>query len=268
MKCVIATALALGGLAAGPMFAANGILIVEKSTTGGAATSNQIQIEANRMRVESTGATGGKQVVIFDGARGVLMMIDDAKKTYTEVTREEADKLGSQMSDMMAQMQQQLQSLPPEQRAQVEAMMKGRTGGAGMPGAPVKTEYRKAGKGQAGKWACDRYEGFQADKKTSEVCTVDPKVLGFTEADFAVSKQLQEFFGKLVPQMRGQMFAIGNAAEQGFDGVPVRRMMTIAGREVTSEITDISRTSFADTSYAAPAGYTKESMMGGRGRGR
>jgi hypothetical protein len=266
MKRVIVTVAALVlGSGAAARHAANGVLIVEKSTAAGTSATNQIQIEPNRMRVETTAATGSKQVVVFDGARGVLMMIDNTGKTYTEVTRDEAETLGAQMSDAMAQIQKQLESMPPAQRAQVEAMMKGRMGGAG---APPKIQYRKAGTGQVGKWTCDRYDGYEADKKTIEVCTVDPKVLGFTDADFAVSRQLADFFGKLVPQMRGQMFAIGDAEQQGFEGVPVRRVMTIGGREVTSEITDISRQSFDDAGYAPPAGYTKRPFMAGPGRGR
>jgi hypothetical protein len=154
--------------------------------------------------------------------------------------------------------------MPPEQRAQVEAMMKGRMGGAAAPARP-KVQYRKGGSGTVGKWTCDKYEGYEGDRKTSEICTVDPKVLGFTVADFAVSQQLVEFFRKLIPQMANQMFTLGSMEQQGFSGVPVRRTFTIAGREVTSEITDVSRQTFADATYAPPAGYQKTAFgPGGR----
>ena len=60
------------------------------------------------MRAESTDPRGEKTVVIFDGTRQVLTMIDTEKKTYTEMTKEDAEKLGAQMSGMMAQIQKQI----------------------------------------------------------------------------------------------------------------------------------------------------------------
>ena len=183
-------------LAAAPLFAADGVLIVEKTTTSGNTKTNQIQIEKERMRAESD-----TQTVVFDGTKQVLWLINDGRKSYSEMTKADVDRMGGQLNDAMAKMQEQLKSLPPEQRAQIEAMMKGR----GMPGmaggaAAPKTEYRKTGTDKVGAWTCDKYEGTRGGQKVTELCTVDPKVLGLAMSDFQVSKQLVEFFGKLVPQ--------------------------------------------------------------------
>jgi hypothetical protein len=259
--------------------AADGLLIVQKTSSGGGAPqTNQIQIENKRMRAESSGATGGKTVVMFDAGKEVLTMVDADKKTYSEITKADVDALGAQMagaqsqiSAAMAQMEQQLKNMPPEQRAQVEAMMKGRMGGAGRSGAAAgapKIQYRRAGTATVGKWTCDKYDGFEGEQKTAEVCTVDPKALGFAAADFEVTKQLMAFFKKLMPQMANQMFSIGTPEEQGFSGVPVRQMMTVGGRQVTTEISEVSRQTFADSVFQVPAGFQKTDFMGGRGRGR
>jgi hypothetical protein len=191
-------------------------------------------------------------------------MVDHEKKTYTEVTQQEAEQLGAQLAQAMAQMKKQMDAMPPERRAQMQEMMS-RMGA----GAPTKPTFKKAGTATVGKWTCDRYEGFEGEKKTSEVCTVDPKVLGFTQADFAVSQQKTEFFKKIVPQMATQMFSLGSVEQQGYSGVPVRSLFTVAGKEIVSEITEISRQSFTDASYAVPDGYTKQAFGPvGRGRGR
>jgi len=248
--------------------AADGVQIVMKVTSdGGAAQSSQVQIDGRRMRVEGFGDRGDKQIAVFDGTKKVMMLIDDGKKTYVEMTEADVEAIGSQMSGMMAQMQQQMQNMSPEQRAQMESMMKGR--GMQMPGAPAaKIQYTKTGTGTVGKWTCDKYEGTSGGQKVSEVCAVDPKKLGFTAADFEVSRELAAFFSKIIPMGGMPMFSVGSAADQGFAGVPVRSVSTVAGRQVTSEITDISRQTFPDSSFQAPAGYQKQSMMDGRGRGR
>jgi hypothetical protein len=248
--------------------AASGLLIVEKTTVGDKPQIHQIQIESTRMRTESSGANGEKQVMVFDGTKQVLDIIYLDKKTYTEMTKDDVEKMGGQLSDAMAQMQKQMANLPPAQRAQMEAMMKGRMGGAGAAAAP-KVQYKKTGTDTVGKWTCDKYEGFDNGQKTSEVCTVDPKVLGFAASDFEISRQLGEFFKKMMPASAGQMFSLGTVADQGFSGVPVRRTFTIGERQVTTEITEVSRQNFPDSSYAVPAGFEKQAFGAmGRGRGR
>ena len=246
------------GAAAGvlPGGAADGVLIVQRTTTGGGAPqTSEVQIEKNRMRTEVTDQSGGKQVVVFDGAKQTMYMIDVGKKTYSEITKADID----QMSDMMAQMKAQLAALPPEQRAMAESMMKGR---GGAMGAAAKTEYKKVGTDKVGKWTCDKYEASRNGQKTSDLCTVDPSALGFTAGDFTVTQQFMEFFGKLLPQAADQAFGLGQASQQGFSGVPVR---VVAGN-TTTEVTEASRQTFADSLFAVPAGFQKIDMMGGGGR--
>jgi hypothetical protein len=254
-------------LAAWPLQAADGVLIIEKTTSGGNTQTNQIQIEKDRMRAETVGQAGEKQTVVFDGVKQVLWLINNGRKSYSEMTKADVDRLGGQMSDAMARLQEQLKSLPPEQRAQMEALMKGR----GMPGGsgaqPAKTEYLKTGTDKVGNWPCDRYEGRSNNQKTSELCTVDPQTLGFAMADFQISKQLMEFFRKLAPQGADSMFSIGTG-DQGFSGVPVRRVsFNVNGqRQSITELSEISRQTFPASTFEVPAGFQKEAFGGGRGR--
>ena len=254
-------------VAAAPARAAEGVLIAQKMTNAsGTVTTHQIQIEKTRMRAETAGASGHKQTLIFDGAAQVMRMIDDEAKTYNEMTKAEFDQMGARLSGAMAQMQEQMKNMPPEARKQMEAAMQGR----GMPGAAeAVTEYKKTGTDKVGKWTCDKYEGTRGGEKVSEVCTVAPATLGFTAADFDVTKQMAEFFAKLVPQGADQLFRIGAATANGFSGLPVRTVTFTGGKPAgTTEMTDAGRQNIPDSTFAVPAGYTKRDMMGGRGRGR
>ena len=238
--------------------AQNGVLIVQKISTGSGQMNNQVQITKNRMRAEMADASGTQRAVIFDGAREVMLIVNADRKSYNEITRADVDRLAAQMQDMMAK-------VPPEMRAKVEAMMKGR--GMGVA-APAKTEFRKAGSDKTAKWTCDKYDGYQNGQKTSEICTVDPSVFGLSMADFAVTQQFVEFFEKLMPQAAGQIFGLGQAQAQGFSGFPVKSSSTVGGGTTTTEVTDVSRQTFPESVFAAPAGFQKETfpMLGGRGR--
>lgn len=256
-----AAALAVAGFCASPLHAAEGVLIVERTVAGDTTRTSQMQIERERMRAEMTAPSGGTQIVIFDGPQQVMRMISVDRKTYTEMTKADADRMGAQVGAAMAGMKEKLASLPPEQRAKMEAMM-ARVGGAGaMMGGAAKPEYRRAGTDKAGKWTCDKYEGFRNGEKISEVCTVDPKALGLTMADFEISKQVAAFFEKMLPQAADQIFAMGTPEAQGFSGVPVRRINYSGGKvQSTSELTDVRRQTFPDSSYDVPAGFQKQTM--------
>jgi hypothetical protein len=252
-------------LTAAPLVAADGLLIVQKHTSGGTTRTNQIQIEKTRMRAEIGGIGGRTQIIIFDAAAQVVRIIDPERKTYTEMTKTDVDRLSGQMAGAMAQIQEQMKNLPPEQRERMEAMMRGR-GVAGAIPAPVKTEYRRNGTDKAGKWTCDKYDGYQNNQKVSEICTVAPATLGVTAADFDIARQAARFFQQLSPQNADQMFSIGGT-EQGYSGIPVRSTISIGQQPITTELTEVVRKTFSDESYAVPDGFQKQSFPGGR-RGR
>jgi hypothetical protein len=245
-----------------PLRAAQGVLIVEQTTAGDKVQTSRIRIEPERMRAEVAGAAGATQVVIFDGTKQVMWIVDESRKSFTEMTKADVDRMGGQMNDMMAKMQEQLKSLPPAQRAQIEAMMKGR-GGAGMPGmgaAAEQTEYKRTGTARVGAWTCVTYDAVRGGEKVAELCTVRPEDLGFTPADFAVSRQLAEFFKALMPQGADSLFRIGTPEDQGFSGVPVRRTIVAGPQRTTTEVVEVSRQTFADDLFTVPAGFTRQAM--------
>lgn len=261
------------GLIAAPAAAANGLLIAQKVTSGTTTTTHQSQIEATRMRSEIASSAGRKQTIVFDGAAQVMRMIDDDAKTYTEMAKADLERMRAQMDGAMAQMQEQLKNMPPEQRARMEALMKGR--GAAIPGAAgPPTEYKKVGTDKVGRWTCDKYEGTKNGEKVSEVCTAAPSALGFTAADFEVTRQLAEFFKSMMPQAADGLFAfsIGSTAQNphAFAGLPVRFVSFKGGNiQTVSEVTEASRQNFPDALFQVPAGYQKREFPGmGRGRGR
>lgn len=249
--------------------AAQGVMIAQTVTTNGKPTSNEVQVTQQRMRADIESANG-RQTVIFDGVKQVLYMINTARKSYVEMTKAEVDEAGARLSAMMGQASKMLESMPPAQRAQVEAMMKGR----GLPvGAPsARPEYRKGGTQKVGKWTCDVYEMRTDGQRTGEVCTVSPQVLGFAPVDFAVTRQLADFMRGLSPQSADNVFQIGRPEQQGFSGVPVRRVSMLAGREVITEVTDVRRQDVPDSAFTVPADFTKQAFgdgaSGSRGRGR
>jgi len=245
--------------------AADGIVITQRLTSGGPPLTIRVHIEATRMRTEMAGPNGAVQAMIFDGGKQVLYIVDPARKTYMEMTKADADRLAAQMQGAMAQMQAQLEKLPPAQRAQMEAMLKGRGGAAAVP------QYTRTGSDKVGRWACDKYDMTLNGQKLGEVCSVNPTALGFGATDFQVMGQMAAFYSAMAPQMPGQLPAVSGIDQGGSSGFPVKTVITVQGQTTTTEVVEAGRQTFADSLFAVPAGYTKQDMtglMGGRGTQR
>lgn len=244
--------------------AADGVLLVQSVTSGTSpAITSQIQLEANRMRTEMD-VDGRRQIIVFDGAKGLLHIIDPARKSYIEMTKADAERMGGMMQSAMAMMKEQMAKMPPAQRAQMEQKMAGLMGGAAAAGPPPV--YQRNGTDTVAKRACDKYDVLTSGKKTGELCTVAPTALGLAASDFAVLSQLTEFMRAIVPQMADRFPVVGTAA-QGFSGFPIRMTNTMPdGTSMTMQVTDARRTKFDDASYAVPAGFQKQAMLPSMGQ--
>src|SRR5687767_10283989 len=171
---------------------ADGILITQQVASGGAPFTVRVQLEATRMRTEMAGPNGVMNVMIFDGDKQVLYIIDPARKTYMEMTKADVDRMSAQLQGSAAQMQAQLEKLPPAQRAQMEAMMKG-------------VQFTRTGTDTVGRWTCDKYDLTIGGQKIGEVCTVNPAALGFAATDFDVMGQMGAFYSATATLMPGQL---------------------------------------------------------------
>ena len=251
MKHILSLASALAVVAVVSLAAQSpGITLVQSETRDGKVTTTLTQMDKSHIRTETSNG-----VFIFDGDAQVMRMVNMERKSYTEITKADVQKMSQQMSAAM----EKLKDMPPAQRAMMEKMMSGR----GMPGAGpavAPLTYKGTGSDKAGQWACAKYDGMRAAEKVVEICTVEPKALGLTPGDFEVAKQLAEFMKSLVPQMADRIAVVGTPAEQGFSGVPIRQSHFSNGK-VTSvnELKEIKREAIPASAWQAPAGFKRES---------
>ncbi len=252
MKHITALASALAAAAVVSLSAQGpGITFVQTDTRDGKTTTLLTQMDKNHMRTES-----GSSVFIFDGEAQVLRLVNNERKSYSELTKAEMQKMAQQMNAAM----EKLKDMPPAQRAMMEKMMAGRgMPGAGPAAAPIT--YKATGSDKAGQWSCSKYDGMRGADKVVELCAVEPKALGLTPADFEVARQMAEFLKSLMPQMADQISLNGTQAEQGFSGYPIRRT-TFANGKVTSvhELKEIKREAIPASAWQAPAGFKRENF--------
>ncbi|MEF9437243.1 MAG: DUF3617 domain-containing protein [Candidatus Mariimomonas ferrooxydans] len=215
----------------------------------------------NGMRAEAR-AEGENNIVIFRSDKEVFWMINTADNSYTEMTKKDIKKIKGQMDEAMRMMQEQMKNMPPEQRAMMEQMMKGKT----MPTQPEKTVFKKVASGvKVGKWKCNTYKGYLRGELTEEVCSTSWKNLGIKQKDFRVMKSMGEFMSELSPDAASQ-FNVGSdewEKEHGYPGVPVRTISYSMGKKVfQTEIQDVKKQKIDSSLFELPKGLTKKSFTG------
>ena len=226
-----------------------GVVMVSDMTRDGKATTTTMQMDKSHMRVES----GSASIFIFDGDAQVARIVDMDKKSYTEMTKADLEKMQQQMSAAM----EKVKGMPGGGALMGKMMGRG--------GAATPITYKATGSGKAGQWACKTYDGTRGNDKVSEICTVEPKALGLVPADFEVAKQLAEFLKAMIPGgMTDQIAVNGTETEQGFSGVPIKSTSFSKGKPtITTELKSIRHEPIPASAWQPPAGF-KRQTMGGR----
>jgi hypothetical protein len=242
---------AIVALSTAPLFA--GVRIQSENTdlSTKKVTTDVILLDANRMRMDSD--DGRSVLFLTDGDRDRMVMLDKTKNTYQEIDEQMMKQMGEQMSGAMAQMQAQLKNMPPEQRAMMEKMMKGK-----MPqtaAAAPKTVYTAKGSGSVNGFSCTKYDGVLSGEKEAEVCAALPAQLKLTPSDFQVLDKMKQFSSSLLSALASSPIRVNvpTAAglESGYDGFPVQKTDFANGQPTRrGELKSITRVSFSDADFS------------------
>jgi len=243
------------------MFA--GVKIVSEDTDLATkkVTTDTILLDANRMRLESD---NGKSVVMFltDGGRNRMVMLDKAKNQYQEIDQQTMDQMAQMMSGAAAQasaataqMEAAMKNMPPEQRAMMEKMMKGKMPQAAAAAAPpAKTVYTAKGSGSVNGFSCTKYEGVRGAEKVADVCAGVPAQLKLSTSDMQIFEKMREFSNSLLSSLANSPVKISvptSSFEAGYEGFPIQKTEFENGQATRrGELKSITRANFSDADFS------------------
>jgi hypothetical protein len=228
-------------------------ITMQMSNNGAAQT---ISANAQNIRIQ-----GPDALMIFRGDQNVLWIVDQEKKTYSEMTQADVKAMSEQIKQASTQLQEQLKNVPPERRAALEALMAKHQGFQAPPTPVVKaTGVSKTVNG----WPCKEYTAT-AGQKVTDVWTTDPKNLNLTTADFSAFKGFSAFMTQMLPgmdTMRGFAKNFDEPAEGQVPGVPVLAVTHDAkGNETDrTELKSIDKSALPASTFVLPEGLKKEEM--------
>ena len=242
-------------------------------------SQQRLFLQANRLKVTTTEGTRTTQAMVMDLDAQTITQIDYTQRTFTTATAKEYADLMRQgfqaMGEQMGQMkelEEQLKSLPPEQRRAVEAMMKqmqqSAAGASKQPEdcVPDKVDVKSTGKRMtvAG-YDASGYQVFSNGDFDSEVF-IAPAITAAREID---PKKLERMVSEMMKALaqcppRGRMFGSDPMWKLMKDGYPVR---SVGKDGATTEVVKAESRSLGANEFEPPTGFARKSlkeMMGGR----
>lgn len=258
--CILGMILFLAPLRAGIRVKAE----VTDSQAQKATEQQEILLDADRLRINSSNNTR-TFLFLTDGGRNRIVMLDQGRNEYTEIDQQMVNQATQMLQGMMAQMQSQLANMPPEQRARMEQMMKGRTGQTGQT-APAVT-YTPKGSSTVSGFPCARFEGVRGAEKVEDVCAAKPADIHFSESDFQIFEKMRQFTKDLAnnnPLMRGAGVQTDYLMRWGYEGYPVEMIHYSGGHPSgTWQVKSIERVSLSDADFSLGNAKKRDLTPGG-----
>lgn len=248
----------------GPVAA--GVVITLEQTggaDGGTGRQRQLFVEPDRLKLPQD--NGG---LIYRADEDKAYIFDEQRKTYSEMSREGLGQMRQQMEAALAQVRQQLASMPPDQRKAMEEML-AKQGAMAQPGAaPVVTYEKSGGKETVGKWSCEGYARLENGRKAQDLCIARIADLGLARDDLkaftSMSAMMKAGLGRN-PGAAMDFDAMSKAV--GFDGLPVRTVTYLPnGTQSQIVVTAVERKALPPATFELPAGYAKQEMPRPPGR--
>ena len=192
---------------------------------------------------------------------GTFYVIDDTDKTYVMFDKATMEQLAKKISDAMEKMKAQLAKLPPEQRAQMEQMMPGLSGGDKKWSVEV-IDLGKSDKVDGRN--CRIWDVKRDGKLSDQICVVPYSDLPGKEnfqVMFANFAKVFEEMAKSVPMMAGMM-TNEFSAQSKVNGFPVRSRGYEDGKLGDDEqVMKVWREeTIPAATFEIPAGYKQKQM--------
>lgn len=267
MKQLLSTLCALLALAAAPMWAAKRVQSETTDLTKNTTTKSEILIDTDRLRLND----GQSSVMFLTKGGDRMVMLNTARNEYQEMDKATMDSMAQQMGGMAAQLEAAMKGVPPEQRAMIEQMMKGRMAQAAPAVAKAETVFAAKGAGTVNGFRCTNYEGTEGGQKVSEVCAATPADLRLSAGDFQVTTRMQAFSQGLRDALQsgplGAIIPQSSILLRGVDGIPVQTIKYSKGKAIEqTQVKSVTDATFTDADFST--GSAKKVEMPGLGAAR
>lgn len=262
MQKIVAVTLSL--LAFLPLLSHAGVSMDLVTTNASGKETGRLNFlaEADKIRMDDK-SDGSRNSMIFLGDS--FIVLDHERKNYFVMDEAFVNEVSAEMSDAMKEMEKQLASLPPDQRAMAEQMMKGRMGQ--MMGQQQEAPAPRVESMGAGNWQdfdCEKFAVYEGGEKTQELCAAKLSDIDGAAEMMQAFRGMASFITKMVESMPMRANVGVNPGElmDQIQGFPVHTIDYSNGTAVgETSLESITEQDLDDGLFAVPDGYKREDPM-------
>lgn len=203
--------------------------------------------------------------MIFKGDSDVMIFVDHREKKYFSMNKNDIQKFSNQMSQAMAQLDEALKDMPPEQREQMKNMMKDKLPGMGNSDY-VEPVIKKSGSDTVKGYSCTNYDIYKGSKLYRKSCVTNWGNIEGGDQIAAAMISMTDFMEEMTKSFsnNSQVKFEKNVFHQlkEMNGFPVKTVDYGDSDNIISEsIFESSRIVDAPKSeFKPPSGYRKEAI--------
>lgn len=231
----------------------------------------EISTEGRSSRMEVTTVGQGESAgMIYRGDSAGMVAIDHGKREYYVLDEATVERMAVQLGNAMKEMEKALESMPPDQRAMAEQMMKQHLPESmQQPPGPPATLHATGEEGSFGGYDCEYYDVRRADVKIRELCVTPWGELPDGRSMAGAMLEMADFLDRITTAVSegAGMDVMGGQQEilahmQELDGYPVLTRELDESGDVASEtvLTSAATEDFEAAEFQPPAGYTEMNL--------
>jgi hypothetical protein len=202
--------------------------------------------------------------LLFDPANAVMYIVDHSSSSYMALNEQALAAIEQQTSGLRAMMEQQLQGIPPEQRAQMEQMMQNMGINTAPPvERPVPTLETIGDTSYSG-FECSERRVMEGTQQIATVCLSKGNNLGLSETDYQTLLGMQNFTFNLASQAKDLAAQMGNSIPN-FSGASLDSLIIQGCDDSGSSASSMNITGIQDGALPGgttnlPEGYSAQQM--------
>ena len=267
MKKSVATSISTLLLISPLAFAGVVMDMVTMDASGQETERSRIYAQSGKIRMEQSDGSETAATMIFLGNK--FLYIDQREKSYVVMDEAMLDEVSAKMNEVMKEMEAQLASMPPEQRAMVEQMMKGQMQGMSAQQAPSSSAPRVEAKG-GGEWKsykCRQYAVFEGAEKVQDICAAELDEVDGADEVIEAFRNMAAYITKMTESMPMRSDDRINPGElmDEIDGFPVHTIdykNGVVARETSLD--SVTEQDLDEGMFAVPEGYRRQDPFGSR----
>lgn len=231
---------------------------------------SNVLVKGNKMKMDFYRNSGDlENSMIYRGDRDLMIIVDHDDDSYMVMDKETMEKLSDKLNSAMAQMEQAMKNVPPEQREMMKKMMKDKMPNMGNTNY-VEPVLKKSGSGNVNGYSCTKYDVYKGNEKVRQHCITNwSNIKGGSEIS-SVMLEMSEFMDDMTKTFSQNSGPFGSTVQfernvfnqlKEMNGFPVRTVELDKGSIEAESVFKSSKTTTVDPSvFEAPSGYKRQNI--------